>query len=325
MNKTILLGRARLIGVMLVLFCTAFVGARYWHSSATQSNQSAANKQQFYARIRDGVGREVQLAAPSDSPENVRASVNSVDNFIFKRSGAKLSGRTKTRLAEMEARALSGASRRITGAELNDILATTALERLSTLTNQEIAHVDDTLRGFNAPDLPKKYRRLDLIPRAGLLLPMSSEKFIGRMKEMRDQVTAGGNEIFRGMAHEAVEDNARNRVKLLSDAVPEKFGGARDVVNDKEGSAGITPLQAVLIAYSVASEDFLCDSESNLNKRMKAIQANLTKLNGQNFPSPDGHFAYGANGYLVSSPLDLSFDERTVNILLDHIEERSAS
>ncbi len=58
---------------------------------------------------------------------------------------------------------------------------------------------------------------------------------------------------------------------------------------------------------------------------MQGIQAGLTRVSGQNYPSPDGHTAYGVNGYLVSSPLDIVFDERTVNSILDRIEERSAS
>src|SRR5438046_1340071 len=83
--------------------------------------------------------------------------VNSVDNFIFKRSSVKLSGPTKTRLAEMERLTLNGGTRRLSISELNDVLTTTAFERLGRLTDEEILHVDDTLRGFNAPDLPRRF------------------------------------------------------------------------------------------------------------------------------------------------------------------------
>jgi hypothetical protein len=47
----------------------------------------------------------------------------------------------------------------------------------------------------------------------------------------------------------------------------------------------------------------------------------MTEDPGHPFPSPDGHRAYGVNGYLFSSPLDLMFDEQTVNHLLDSIEK----
>jgi hypothetical protein len=81
----------------------------------------------------------------------------------------------------------------------------------------------------------------------------------------------------------------------------------------------------VLIAYSAVTTDFLEYSEANLNKFMNGMQKARTERWGQNYPSPEGHRAFGVNGYLVSSPLDLVFDERTVNRMLDHIQERSAS
>ncbi|OLE51550.1 MAG: hypothetical protein AUG51_22470 [Acidobacteria bacterium 13_1_20CM_3_53_8] len=280
-------------------------------------------KRHFHARIRDGVGREVQFASLGDSFGVVRDSVNSVDNFIFKRSGVKLSGPTKNRLAAMEASTLSGARRRLTMSELSDVLSETALERLSRLSDQEITHVDDALRGFNAPDLPESFRRRTAIKaQVGMSTIISSERFVAEMKAMRRRSIEGA---FRDVAHRAVEDNVKRVARVLSGAVPEQFGGAWNVANDTEGSMGVTPLQAVLITYSAASQDILCDSEENLNKRMQGIQAGLTRVSGQNYPSPDGHTAYGVNGYLVSSPLDIVFDERTVNSILDRIEERSAS
>lgn len=313
----------RLTITALGVLCLILAGASVWRSIALQQNNQAEMKRQFHARIRDGVGREVRFALPGDPPGIVRDSVNSVDNFIFKRSGVKLSGATKNQLAAMEASTLSGERRRLTMSQLSEILSETALERLSRLSDQEITHVDDTLRGFNAPDLPERYRRRRMIqPQPGMGFVISSERFVAEMKAMRSR---RNEEAFRDVAHRAVGDSVKRVARVLSEAVPEQFGGAWNVANDTEGRLGVTPLQAMLITYSIASQDFLGDSEENLNKRMHGIQEGLTRSSGQNYPSPDGHTAYGVNGYLTSSPLDIVFDEQTVNSLLNRIEERIAS
>lgn len=106
----------------------------------------------------------------------------------------------------------------------------------------------------------------------------------------------------------------RNRVDYLSAALPEQFGGA---------AHGLTPVQAFVVAYSVVADDLLIDSTPNLRKRMKALQERIARGQGH-YPSPDGRFAYGVNGYLYLTPLDLTFDEQTVNDVLSRVGERSA-
>jgi hypothetical protein len=295
-----------------------------WRSSALQADKRAEEQREFEARVRDGVGREVQFASPGDPSGIVRASVNSVDNFIFKRSGVKLSGATKTRLAEMEQRTLNGEAKRLTISELNDVLTATAFERLETLTDEEILHIDDTLRGFNAPDLPSRLKRRDiLLP--GRVVGISKDKFVDQLKAIREQTNTPLGDVLKGATHRAIEDIVQRRASDLSEAVPEKFGGAWDVAGNREGRTGVTPLQALLITYSAVTTDFLSYSEANLDKYMKGLQKARTERWGENYPSPEGHRAFGVNGYLVSTPLDLIFDERTVNRMLDHIQERSAS
>lgn len=311
---------------LLVLGALGFMvaAATIWRSSALQADKQAEEKRQYHARIRDGVGREVQFASPGDPSGAIRASVNSVDNFIFKRSGVKLSGPTKTRLAEMERLTLNGGTRRLSISELNDVLTSTAFERLGRLTDEEILHVDDTLRGFNAPDLPRRFaRRAIQLP--GRLVFISTDKFVGQLKAMRDQTNTPLGEVLKAATHREIQNNVHRQIRDLSEGVPEKFIGAWDVTNDRDGDSGVTPLQAVLIAYSVASVDLLCDSEANLARNMKGIQEGSSRLLGEKYPSPEGHFAFGVNGYITSTPLDLVFDDQTINLMLDHIQERSAS
>ncbi|HKO44188.1 MAG TPA: hypothetical protein VJU84_13005 [Pyrinomonadaceae bacterium] len=316
--------RATAIALVLGALGLVVTVVSIWKSYALQADHQADGKRRFHERIRDGVGREVQFASPGDPPGIVRAAVNSVDNFIFKRSGIKFSGATKDRLAEMEQRALNGETKRLTISELNHILTATAFERLGTLTDEEILHIDDTLRGFNSPDLPSKLRRRDiLLP--GRVVAIPKDRFVDQLKAVREQTRTDLGDVLRGDTHRAIEDTVQKRVSALSEAVPEKFGGVWNVAGNRDGGSGVTPLQALLIAYSAATTDLLCDSEANLNKYMMDMQKGRTRHLGENFPSPEGHHAFGVNGYLVSSPLDVIFDERTVNRMLDHIEGRSAS
>jgi hypothetical protein len=315
--------RARFFLLMLGTLGFMVAAVSVWRSSALQADKQTEGKRQYHARIRDGVGREVQFASPGDPSGVIRASVNSVDNFIFKRSGVKLSGPTKTRLAEMERLTLNGSTRRLSISELNDVLTSTAFERLGRLTDEEILHVDDTLRGFNAPDLPRRFGRRDIhLPGRSVLI--SSDKFVAQVKAMRDQTTTPLGEVLKAATHREIQNNIHRQIRDLSEAVPEKFVGTWDATNDRDGDMGVTPLQAVVIAYSVASSDLLCDSEANLVKNMKGFQDGATRYLGEKYPSPEGHFAFGVNGYIASTPLDLVFDEQTINLMLDHIQERSA-
>lgn len=316
--------RARFFLLLIGMLGITAAAITTWKSSALQADKEAEGKRQYHARIREGVGREVQFASPGDAPGLVHSSVNSVDNFIFKRSGVKLSGHTKKRIAEMELRTLNGEAKRLTMSELNDVLTATAFERLGKLTDEEILHLDDTLRGFKAPDLPKRYtRRMIHLPGRAMLI--STDKVVDQLRAMRGQTNTPLGEVLKAATYREVQTNVRRQIRDLSEAVPEKFVGVWDATNDRAGATGITPLQAVLIAYSVAGSDLLIDSEAGLLKEMKSLQAGLTRIHGEKYPSPNGHLAYGVNGYLTSTPLDLVFDEQTISRMLDHIQERSAS
>lgn len=318
--------RARSALVALAITCFALVGARVWHSAARQQTQAERGHKQLLARVRDGVGSEVHFAPTHPSPANVRASVNEVAQFIHKRSGVQLGGAAKNRLAGLEEEALNGARRRISLAELGDIMSATALERLASLSDPEITHLDETLRGFDDPNLTASLRRgRGLKMRVGQVRMMEPEKFIAQVRAVRGQIGTPVGEVFEASAQRVVGEEVRKKASLFSEAVPEQFGGVWDAAHNTEGAVGLTPLQAFLVAYSVTSEDQLTDSEVNLNKRMTALRDGIVGLTKQDYPAPDGHTAYGVNGYLFSAPLDLVFDDQTVNALLNRIAERSAS
>lgn len=322
-----LLKCGRYIVAMSLVGCAVVFAANIWRSSALKVNGKDAKTRQFHARVRDGIGSNVILPMRGDSSGEVRAAVNSVASFIEQRSGVNLDGTTKHRLSEMEERILTGSARPITSSELSNAITEVARERLSTLSDQDIARVDDTLRGFTAPNIPKKFNRDFKLPGGTVFMSTPAEITIARLKDVRDQLGTPAGDFFQGMAHKIIKERVQERARYLSEAVPEKFGSMWDTDNDTDKNiteGGITPLQAVLITYSLASDDYLSDSEVSLGKRMKNLQAALTETGGEVYPNPTGHRAFGVNGYLFSSPIDLMLDEQTINHLLDRIERRRA-
>jgi hypothetical protein len=53
--------------VALGLLCAVVIAAGVWRSSAVRKDEKAEGRRKYHARIRDGVGREVELAS-GDSP-----------------------------------------------------------------------------------------------------------------------------------------------------------------------------------------------------------------------------------------------------------------
>ena len=109
------------------------------------------------------------------------------------------------------------------------------------------------------------------------------------------------------------------RVSKLSEASPDGFTkGGRDT---ETASLQFSPLQVVLIAYSVVSDDNLLDSVANRRKYMKAVQDWHTRKFGH-YQDPEPYKPYGVNGYDHSSPVDLFLDEASVDRLLTLMEQR---
>lgn len=314
MKLTFLRPRSRFIAVVLVTLSAAILALSVWHINSVRGQDP---QEEFYARIRDGVGGEVALAPPNATVAAARISVDDLSDFMYSRAGVGLTETVKNRLANMEVSALAGTTRRITPDELSTIIAETAMERISALTQQQIEYSAETFRGFDHPQLPESFRRgRDHIAlRASGGQDGTPADFIAQLTKIKgaDQTS---QKIYKGAAKNLATQEVDERIGMLGAAIPDKYGTVK---------SGMTPLQAMLIAYSVASDDLLCDSATNLRLRMQATQRGVSDITGTSFPSPNGYRAYGSNGYFFSSPLEIMLDEVTMNRLLDRIQERSVS
>jgi hypothetical protein len=107
-----------------------------------------------------------------------------------------------------------------------------------------------------------------------------------------------------------IQGEVNDRVSTLSALLPEQFGNAN--------SQGVTPTQALLIAYSVAADDPLTNSRSDIaqmlmQKRMDERQTREQRKAQKNVSGA----AYGRNGLLHPSAPDLFFTKSVIDKLLN--------
>ena len=306
--------------------------------------------EQSQASIRAGVGSEVRLASAGARSEDVRASLDSMADFIRYRSGLELNNEVKGRLARMEERVLNGEGRRVSADELGELFTTILVERLHNCTDAEIEQAAGA--AVNIKSMPLKYDkatgktiRIDnpkeaeasLSSRVGgdgsdgsgkckgsgdVMLRFSgeghmpSEAFILEAKSLRSRFQSPLQQVaLVGIARQMVTTIVRNRVESLSAALPEQWAQAQ--------GEGLTPAQAFLMAYSTASDDPLWYSVNELKNMRKHLERMWKEDTGETL-SYEGRTAFGTGGYLFSSPLGLALNTETTARLLKLIDERSA-
>ncbi|MDX6695381.1 MAG: hypothetical protein QOF02_2984, partial [Blastocatellia bacterium] len=206
---------------------------------------------------------------------------------------------TKKDLAEAESNVLRGKAKHITLDELTDTITATAVERLATITDEEILQAAEQSSDENG----EVSLRAD-----GSWGFLTKKELIQQAKTGRDWSQRGDSALQSGL-RSLVEEDVNNRVSALSAALPEQFGQA--------GAQGITPTQALLIAYSVATDDPLTDSRSDIEqmviqKRMDAHQTREQKKAQKNISGRP----YGPGGSLHPSAPRLFLNKAGVDSLL---------
>jgi hypothetical protein len=281
--------RHSLAVALLVAFVLAG-GAAVWHASRLPAEASAEEKQELHKRLRKGVGSEVRFASAAANPQQVDEAVRSTDEFIFWRSGLRMSDETKRRLAKAESDVLKGKTKHITLGELTDNLTTAVVERLAVLTDEEIEQAAD-----DASD-----ERGDIRSRAdGGRGVLTKKELIQQAQSGREWSQQGNSALGVGL-RTMIEEEVNDRAAKLGAALPEQFG--------QVGSRGVTPAQALVIAYSVAADDPLTDSRSDIEqtlvqKRMDARQTREEKKAQKNVSGRP----YGPRGWAHPSAPHLFF------------------
>lgn len=252
---------------------------------------------------------QVEFPSTTGSEGEIKRSVESIDNFLYSRSNIRLGETVKSRLVAAERQVTLGANSRLTSEQLIDVLAEVAFKRLQSLTDDDIRKakatyeksyiVDGSYAGFtwkqiklSPSDFEKNLRRL-------------SERSKSNNREFR-------NSLQKLIAGNSPESGVNGQLQLYARVLPEQFGAVMQ--------AGISPTQALVIAYAIASDDPIHVPRTALENEMAQAHKNI---GGQRYPEPNGNCPFGTNGYLFATPLDLIFDDQTIESMLDVIQTRT--
>lgn len=299
----------RLLVVALAAVCASLVVAGVRREAASRAEQGRAGgrgsqQRMMRAQLLEGVGKEVQFAKRGDSYGAAVSAIKSASRFIQERSGVRLGESVEKRLAGMEHSILKGESRRLSLDELADVMTDAALERASAATDQEI---DSAAKSFRVG--PNE----DVTLRADGRGQMTPQEFASQARALRES-SRQGDGALRETVRSAVADEVRGRARALKEGLPERFG--------QVDSKGVMPSQALLLAYSVSSNDNLGVASRRLREITERENREL-KAQGHVPRRPVSDAPFGPNGGRFSTPLDLVFDDKTMHGLLDRVERRS--
>lgn len=212
----------------------------------------------------------------------------------------RMSDETRKRLIEAEQQALQGKRELLNTEELTSVFTDIAAEKLSSLTDDEIAKsvnvYHSTPEGEFSPSYSAKWGFLQ------------KETFVNQLKTGRAMINSK-DETLRSDLRSMIESEIKERADYLKEALPETFGQIDE--------QGVTPLKVVVIAYSIAADDPLSDSSAELKDQMAVQRTYLrqTRLQRQDSGKP-----FGVNGFFFSAPSNTIFNSETINDIVNRTE-----
>lgn len=296
-------------------------GILIWKINTTSGE---TDKEVFNQEIRNALA---ELNFPNgnnnDAPTVSAASANFA-NFISYRSGVQLNQSNKDLLSQSEQSAWSQ-SKRITTNQLAQILTDVSIEKLVILTDSDINNMSETLRGFNPPGgLPQDYQDVRGLvkPRSNGEGTMNPSEFIAQLKSTRNTFTdqsiinQSGREremrLTRTALYNRLINEISKRTDFLTDADPNFFGQTK---------GEMTPMQAMLVTYSVVADDRVAGNQVDLQQKMSNLQQVASQFGQEPYPNSQGYKAYGVNGYIYSSPTDILLDNAGITRILTLINQ----
>ncbi len=293
------LRRSRLMAVTLAAAFVVVGSVVFWHASRLPVKAFSADKKQLKERLLKGVGSEVSFAS---RPEQAGEAVGSAADFIYWRSGLRMSDETKRSLTKAESDVLKGKGKRIMLDELTDALTSSFVERLTTATDDDIERVADASADESGEVRSRADGRWGVLTKGDLIQQARSAREWGRQ----------GDSALPAALRPMIEEEINDRASALGAALPEQFGQA--------ATQGITPTQALLIAYSVGTDDPLADSRGDIEQALieKRMEAHQTREQKKAQKSASGR-PYGEHGSLFPSAAPFFF-KTTVDKLLNRTE-----
>jgi hypothetical protein len=179
----------------------------------------------------------------------------------------------------------------------------------------------DNLRGFKTPEVSAAYPdfRETVKLRANGEGTMEPADFVKRLKNARADEIDYQNQtgatasvkspLYRMALRNRLNTEITKRANYLAASSPDFFNGSTN--ND------LTPTQALLLTYSIVTNDSLAGNQIELQSRMEEKQQIIVQHLKRPFPSPQNQHAYGVNGYIFSTPSDLLLDDAVMTRVLN--------
>lgn len=289
--------RRRPLIVVALAFAFVVLGVAAWRAPEPPAKASSSEERQnLQKQLRKGVGSEVRFASRAEQADD---AVASAAEFIYWRSGIQISDKTRKSLAKAERDVLNGKSPHITAVELTDDMTTAVVERLATITDEEIDAATDESTDANG----------EIRSRADAKWGVMSKKELVRQAQAGREWSRRGDAGMKIGLRSMIEGEVNERVNNLSAMLPEQFGNAT--------SQGLTPTQALVIAYSVAADDPLTNSRSDIADLVVQQRIQNRQTREQRKAQKGSGRPYGPYGVLHPSAPQLFLNKSSVDKLLN--------
>lgn len=294
------LTRCALACVAVMLSCVSF-------TAVGQNAQPDAGRIRFREQVRRVVEGEIRFAPNGASAEAVRESIESLSGFVERRSSARLSEGSQLKLTSMEQAVGSGNTRLVSIEDVTQAVTTSIMEIAAGLSDAQIINLAEAYRD-------KGDSRGAIILRSSGEGYMKTKDFISRLKSLRSLGQRDKNLLK--VVRNAVRSQVQDRAQYLSEAMPETFGGVLKI--------GMTPVQAFLIIYSVASDDLMNFTVPELMADIESRRQGSTS-SGMSTPATTAATAtvpgkaYGTGGSFYATPFDVIFNDEVIGKLLNRL------
>jgi hypothetical protein len=224
------------------------------------------------------------------------------------RAGVSPSAAIRDRLAAMQAGVLSGKTNRIAIDPFSEALAETIADRIGSLSDEEL---EEAYRSYTV-----NQETLDIHLRANGEYGFDPDHFKLDLQYARTECAQNG--LLRSAIKAIVKEQVQKRVSAFGNAAPDRLRNAVVV--------GVTPVEALLLAYSVVSDDHLAGTNGAVAKTAAALKQFFEpKYVRPREVDPSGETRmFGQFGYGFASPLELFFNDATLNRLLDRMSGRES-
>lgn len=279
------------ITILAAAIAVICVGAARHHEADSRNDPPGYDV--FLESVRAGVLARVPAAPRGGKLGTSRQAVTAATEFIASRSGIVINQVDAERLIALQDEYEAGTSQPVDADLLASHIADwTVDDVLMTATNAEVDESVEAARGFDAPDLPTSFKN----GRGKIRFALGHPAVYSTPDEARFGIAAARTDTeIRDQLRIEVREGVSRKLSARTAYLQRADAGRFD-------STDLSPVECLLLVYSLAADDMLAGSTEELRVRMHEAHKELSRMSNVPYPAPQGRLAYGANGYIVSTP-----------------------